>query len=389
MTRLLRQSNFSVWILLTVLSAFSGIILEKPMDLERSKGVGGRTIVSLGNEGVVVGDIISAVVLTNDWIVRPGFEGLRFPLANDFEGRLIAPSRDTNHFLTRFQPDGLPDSTFISPALAGEDMALISDIQVQPDGKILIGCSRRFNGSSPFNGVFQLNPDGSLDQGYTVEPQGDVRQLFPMPDNKVLVNFGGGVRRLLSTGRSDLSFTVIQVSVGTIKGIDLYDDGKIVIAGDFDFAGGVPYQGVARFFSNGDLDFNFAPTNQTFGYEGVKVQSDGKTVVANGTQVLRFLADGRNDPTFVRRKNTDTLYGLEVDNIDRIYFTEGGALFRYSGRYRVRVEALNFPQVLEKSSSIESGWSSIMIVPANTSKDYLIPDFPGVGNTFYRARPIQ
>src|SRR5688572_7841883 len=72
---------------------------------------------------------------------------------------------------------------------------------------------------------------------------------------------------------------------------------------------------------------------------------------------------------------------------DRIYFNESEKLFQYSGRVRVRVPPAEIPLVFERSSMIDSGWSPLQTIPANTAYDYLDSNFPGAGNTFYRTRP--
>jgi hypothetical protein len=376
-----------------IVSLSAAISFEGPMVLERAQGgfgVSVRQARAVGGEGLIVGSSIGAVVLTNNWIVRSGFQRLRFPLAIDYQGRIVCPSNDTNKFLTRFNPDGSVDSSYLTPGFRAEDMALISDLQAEPDGKVLVGTGRS-SSSSSFDGfkkgLFRVNENGTLDSNYAPDPQGSVRNLIVLPDKKLLVNIYDSVLRLLNDGTLDPLYIIARVD-GVISSMALQPDGKLVLAGEFISAAGVPGPGLARFFPSGEYDFNFAPPSTVGTFSFVKVQSDGGIVVGHFGQVSIFDQNGNQKPTTFLRQNPSAIEGIELDEIDRIYILEA-SVYRFSGRYRIRVEPLNLPQVLEKSSLIESGWSQILIVPANTSKDYLIPDFPGVGNTFYRARTIQ
>ena len=123
----------------------------------------------------------------------------------------------------------------------------------------------------------------------------------------------------------------------------------------------------------------------------VQLQADGRIVIASGNSVIRFLSDGRYDPSFSRPSTGDFIPAITVDASDRIYVIadNNGVLQQFSGQVRVRVLPSDTPVILERSSAIDSGWSALTAVPANAWGDYIVRDFPGTGSTFYRARPVQ
>lgn len=370
-------------------SSLATVSFEPPLSLQKVATFDDSRMLAVGGDGLIVG----GRVLTNNWVQRTEFQGLRFPLTVDGNGRIVCMGSDTNHFLKRVNPDGSTDSTFVSPALAASSFPELRVLAAQADGKILVGTSALI-----YQGLLRLNEDGSIDQSYagnagTVSgtQQGTI-SLTVLPGGKLLHHNRNRVRRLMNNGEVDPTFTIIFPGAGGIEAIALQPDGRIVIVGDFEAASGIPQPKMARFLASGEIDSSFQPSAYPVVGDPfrVKVQQDGKILTGSHSAVLRWEPDGRRDLNFVREFGNGDFNQLEIDDLDRIYMqNKTGTLWRYSGRYRIIVDPANYPQVLEKSSSIDGGWTSIMTVPANTSKDYVIPDFPGVGNTFYRTRPIQ
>jgi len=127
----------------------------------------------------------------------------------------------------RLNDDLTLDAGFAPSGVSGT-LRYVHDIEVQADGKILIcGGFDGVNGSFR-RAIARLEANGTLDAGFvpptmTVAPEG-----YP-------------------TGPA------------TINGMDLQDDGKIVISGSFNRLGStVIPEGVGRLFPDGSMDFGFA-----------------------------------------------------------------------------------------------------------------------------------
>ena len=156
------------------------------------------------------------------------------------------------NYIARLNPNGSLDTGFTPPSLGGEGVTVYS-IALQADGKILIGGYFKTVGGVPINYVARLNPDGSLDT--TFNP-----------------NVGG--------------------TIG-INSIALQSDGKILIGGGFTTIGGVARSYIARLNPNGSVDTTFNPNGTTRrtlpGIPGsgnvngsvgsIGVQADGKILI--------------------------------------------------------------------------------------------------------------
>jgi uncharacterized delta-60 repeat protein len=344
---------------------------------------GGGLLMAFGNK--------TAIILTNDLLTNPNFNPalLRVPAGQHPDGGFVSMSQfDPDHFFWRLDAAGAR-VPFNSPPVNGDDIKIVSEIVVQPDKKTLVGASQSpTNQASLFNNLMiRLNEDGSLDQNFNKSADfPPVKAITPLPDGKIVYIGGGTVKRLLPDGQVDPAFTV--PTGGVISGLAVQPDGKIVIVGDFTTINQFRRPRFARLNTDGTLDLNFSPPS-SIGATQVQLQSDGAFVLANPIIVQRYFSSGITDPSFSPPRVHGRLDAVAMDFLDRIYFNDDAKLYEYSGRYRVRVPASDVPLVFERSSSIDNGWAVLQTVPPNTSYDYLISDFPGVGNTFYRARPAQ
>jgi uncharacterized delta-60 repeat protein len=71
----------------------------------------------------------------------------------------------------------------------------------QTDGKILIGGSFRRVNNLPLNNLVRINSNGTIDETFTGDPDGEVYSVVLQPDGKILA----GGRFLFFKGRSDES----------------------------------------------------------------------------------------------------------------------------------------------------------------------------------------
>jgi uncharacterized delta-60 repeat protein len=206
--------------------------------------------------------------------------------------------------IARLNTDGSLDTTF-DPGLGADNR--VSEIVVQPDGKILIaGRFFNYNGTQRFR-VARLLTSGALDTTFDplAGPDLDVNDLALQGDGKILIggqfsNYRGvprkGVARLNSDGTLDTSFDPGAGQNGAgVFGLALDADGKILVAGKFDDFAGSGRAGVVRLNSNGSVDTSFNPGTGTLELvEAVTVQPDGRVLIGgrfvtfNGTQRVRL-----------------------------------------------------------------------------------------------------
>ena len=148
-------------------------------------------------------------------------------------------------YLARLNADGMLDETF-NPVFKAQNTASTPSILaslVQPDGKIVIG-----GAFAEIDGVFRdnivrLNIDGSVDEGFVGQVDGEVNDLY------------------------------------------LLQNGKLFASGNFPSAGGLRSSKIARFLANGAVDPSFlaktAPFNSLSG-----VTRSGRLLMRNGTSLV-------------------------------------------------------------------------------------------------------
>ncbi|HWH68517.1 MAG TPA: hypothetical protein VNT26_03990, partial [Candidatus Sulfotelmatobacter sp.] len=239
--------------------------------------------------------------------------------------------------VVRLRPDGTLDSTFASPLVGGD----LHCVLVQPDGKILLGGSHfLLTDDTEFIGVIRLNSDGSFDTAFQADSPGDysvaVYSLALQPDGRILVNGvfdtirrveRSFVARLNPDGSIDESFQLdpqLQPSLGEfdppLNCVAVQSDGKILLGGWFGLDETVPR--LVRLNADGSLDRDLLTPSQTGGVEQIIVQPDGKLLLAgrfnfnNDTQwqtVVRLQADGTPDTVFPSAFNWASSLALQPD----------------------------------------------------------------------------
>ena len=216
----------------------------------------------------------------------------------------------TTNFLIRLESDGQADTTFNSTIGTNISGDWVRHIELQSDGKILIGGSGVAI-SSPNSGMVRLNSDGTEDLAFTNNLGSGfflpgTREFKVQPnDGKIVVigsfvSFNGNntehIVRLNSDGTEDLTFSNnLNNNETNIYSVAIQPDGKIVLVGGFDyFQGHSGLEGVIRLNSDGTVDTDFAnnvkhPGNTIPIYD-VEIQSDGKILL--GGIVNNFMGYG-------------------------------------------------------------------------------------------------
>ncbi len=231
-----------------------------------------------------------------------------------------------------FAANGDLDMVFnptISPA-TGISIAIVNEVAVQTDGKILIAGTFSAVGGVSRNGIARLNADGSLDTSFnpgTGVSDSSIDSLAVAPDGKILIggvfsSFNGTPRqrvaRLNADGSLDTSFNSGTEATSRVNGLAVQTDGKVLI--------GVAGSTVKRLNTDGTLDNTFTTTmTPQVGVLEIKLQADGKILIGGGWDFLngaeyrfglaRLNADGTTDNSFVPHQNDFNLYGASVAEI--------------------------------------------------------------------------
>ena len=221
-------------------------------------------------------------------------------------------------------------------------------IAIQSDGKIVaVGSSN--NGANDDFSIVRFNSDGSIDNtfngnGIQITDFGNTydyaQALAIQSDGKIVVggasNGDFALVRYNSDGSLDNTFNGTGVQTTDLSnddygyGVTLQADGKIILVGNANTSTGTVDLTVLRYNVNGSLDStfngtgiqttNFTTYSSDFGND-VKVQADGKIVVAGYTQtfsnyeyaVVRYNSDGSLDNSFDSDGIQTTAMGVSID----------------------------------------------------------------------------
>ena len=196
--------------------------------------------------------------------------------------------------------------------------AEVNQVQIQSDGKILVGGNfTQYNGTAR-NRIIRLETDGSIDTTFGIGTgfNATVWAITIQSDGKILVGgdftqYSGSSRskivRLNTNGSIDTTFTSPGTINNSVFDIGVQTDNKIILVGFFTQVSGVTNNRIARFSSTGVIDNTFVTGGLNGGGYALLCQDDGKVVVGGGfTQVsgvsssgiVRLLSGGTIDATF-------------------------------------------------------------------------------------------
>ena len=285
----------------------------------------------------------------------------------------------THHLLVRVGPDGGLDPGFADP---GPISGNIFCMALQPDGKVLVGGDFSQFGGADRGGVARLNTDGSLDTGFN--PGSGLggngvflSDILVQPDGKLVLcgnftQYNGAAHncivRVNADGSSDASFLAGTGFDGIPAQLAAQTDGKILVCGSFDTYNGTTRHGLVRLNPDGGLDGSLDPaTGADAGIFSVQPLPSGKILIGGAfthydtfpsSHLARVNADGSYDLLF---------YGMadgpdwDVDKIllqpnDKIIIA--GGFTGYNGTSRHGVARLNNEGSLDLSFEPGNGIGS-------------------------------
>ena len=251
-------------------------------------------------------------------------------LAITADGKILISRNNSNGrgFLNRYNSDGTSDTTFESPILTGDPdvgntSSRISDFDIQPDGKIVIGGLFTAVNSISRKNVVGLMPAGNVDLSFApasvfmrAEPANQIKILS---NGQILISTGTGFPtafpppasgnrffRFNADGSLDNTFASPANLVQIVKWeVDASD--RVLVYGGF-LENGITVFKFARLNPNGSVSVFL---NAYFGIGGsvltLAVQPDGKVLFAGDfsrvndvprRKLARVNADGTSDSTF-------------------------------------------------------------------------------------------
>ncbi|MCB9135103.1 MAG: tandem-95 repeat protein [Anaerolineales bacterium] len=240
-----------------------------------------------------------------------------YGVAQQTDGKIIVVGSTDNDFaIVRYTSAGNMDATFSGDGIVTTSIGPLADtayaVAVQTDGKILVAGSSD-NGTFDVFALARYTTNGTLDAtfgtgGIVTTPIAGVRAiasaLVIQQDGKIVVTGESNnvftVVRYTSSGALDTTFDgdgIATTTFGTrdqATSLALQSDGKIVVLGMSDMGSEDDFS-VARFNSDGSLDFDFNGSGKTtvsftsgdndFG-TGVAIQPDGKIVLGGYTDAV-------------------------------------------------------------------------------------------------------
>jgi uncharacterized delta-60 repeat protein len=235
-------------------------------------------------------------------------------------GNFTEVGGDTRQYVARLNTDGSVDSGFDTSTGANDT---VRALDLQSDGKVVIGGEFTLIHSTAITGTARLNIDGSLDSSYSPVLGGTVPIVYSLtvqPDDKVIIggsftSVDGQTRyrtaRLNNNGSVDSGFTTTNMTNDTVRSVALQSDGKVLIGGRFTIVDGISGTNrIARLDTDGSLDnsFNAYPGVHSGDVFSVVVQPHDDKVLIGGSfskvsdkprqGFARFLSDGSLDTVF-------------------------------------------------------------------------------------------
>lgn len=229
--------------------------------------------------------------------------------------------------IARLNPDGSLDETF-NPGLGANNT--IFDIELQNDGKILIGGFFTSYNNTPRKYLARINSDGSLDSNFNPEtgPNDDVSYINAKFYNKILIT--GSFTKYNDV---DKKYVAILNSDGSLQNISIdnsfdnpvnncvtQNDDKLVCGGYFSNFNGQSSKGVVRLIPNPILSTNetnspkikIAP-NPTSDYISISVEDSANANLydINGKLISTFLLQAKENKVDISN-HPSGIYIIEI-----------------------------------------------------------------------------
>ena len=343
--------------------------------------------------------------------IGAGFNSSVFDVKIQSDGKIVAVGNFTSYSgsavnrITRINTDGTRDTTFnVGTGFTQTPYC----VAIQSDGKVLVGGNAiiAYSGSLTGTGSLRINTNGTLDStfntGVGFSSTSVVYSIDIQNDGKILMGTsataysGSTVTRLVrlnTNGNVDSSFNpgIINNSVLSVK---IQPDQKILIVGVFSSVSGSTSPSISRINSNGQRDATF---NIGTGLGGsivgqtvncISLDSTGNVYVGNGftsysgsvvNRYVKITTNGTRDLSF----NTGSIgfNGQSSDGFNSTVWSTlvsgsnvyiGGSFTTYSAPPYTRIIKLNNTGSIDTVFNMGAGFNNVVYTMATQSDGKII-----------------
>lgn len=315
-------------------------------------------------------------------------------------GAFNAINLQQQFYIARLNSNGTIDPSF--DAGIGTDYN-VNSVNIQPDGKIIIGGDFLTFDGLPAKNIVRLNTDGSKDLTFdtgNIMNYGWVNTTSIQSDGKIIIcGFGNidnkfGVHRVMDNGIIDVSFNVGSGANKLVRSTVIQPDGKIIIAGDFTIFNGMDINRIVRLENDGTIDPTFdSGTGANLNINAVALQTDGKIIIGgnfteyNGTlinKVCRLNPDGTIDSGFnIGTGINNVVADISIQPDGKIILV--GNFTNYNGTSRIGIVRLLDDGSIDATFDPGNGASAIVrtVVVQSDGKIIVGGDFITFNNILY------
>ncbi len=240
-------------------------------------------------------------------------------------GFLTSYNGTSSNRIVRINTNGTIDNTFNTGSGFNDN---VYKIQIQPDGKILVGGDFTSYNSTGYNFIVRLNTNGSADATFNIGTGTNniVRSVAIQSDGRIVIGgwfssyngtFSNNIIRLNSNGSADLTFNVGQGTSDTVWSISLQTDGKIIVLGYYSVFNETVRNSVVRLYGN------------SF---GINLQSNAITIpkgdfspnMADNTEIRTAVSTPITRTYTIQNLGTNPLTVNSISNSNTTDFAVGG-----------------------------------------------------------------
>jgi uncharacterized delta-60 repeat protein len=274
-------------------------------------------------------------------------------------GEFTSYNGTTVNRIARLNKDGSLDETF-NPGGSGAN-STVHAVEIQKDGKILIGGFFYSYNSTGANRLARLNADGTYDSTFNIGGgfNNTVYSIAVQEDGKIVA--GGAftvfnnssinrIIRLTTTGSKDDTFVVGTGLNGEPRSVIIQPDQKILVAGLFSSYNSAAALGIVRINANGTKDNTLnSSTGTNAEVWTMALQSNGKIILGGAftkyksisrNYLVRINSDGTIDNTFAMGSGGDLdIHTVTVQNDGKIII--GGEFNTFNGNLEKYLSRLN------------------------------------------------